>query len=86
MSDRDMGDIFHNFPLHTNTVKFTAIDLAPLDFGPEDCKHWWVCWAKPDGLQIIAVQLRTDLFGCQRYYQGGSAQSYKCLPVEFHNA
>ncbi len=44
MLDRDMGDMFHNFPLHTNTVKFTAINLAPLDFGPEDCKHWWVCW------------------------------------------
>jgi hypothetical protein len=43
MSDRDMGDMFHNFPLHANTVKFTTIDLAPLDFGPEDCKHWWVC-------------------------------------------
>jgi hypothetical protein len=44
MLDRDMGDMFHNFPLHANTVKFTAIDLAPLDFGPEDYKHWWVCW------------------------------------------
>ena len=44
MSDCDMGDMFHNFPLHANTVKFTAIDLAPLDFGPEDCKHRWVCW------------------------------------------
>ncbi len=44
MSDRDMGDMFHNFPLHANTLKFTAIDLAPLDFGPEDCKHRWVCW------------------------------------------
>jgi hypothetical protein len=39
-----MGDMFHNIPLHANAVKFTAIDLAPLDVGPEDCKHWWVCW------------------------------------------
>ncbi len=46
MSDRDMGDMFHNFPLHANTVKFTAIDLAPLELGPEQCKHWWVCWKR----------------------------------------
>ncbi len=47
MSDRDMGDMFHNFPLHANTVKFTAIDLvAPLELGPEECKHRWVCWKR----------------------------------------
>jgi hypothetical protein len=44
MSDHDMGDMFHNFPLNTNTVKFTAIDLASLELGPEECKHRWVCW------------------------------------------
>jgi hypothetical protein len=44
MSDHDMGDMFHNFPLNANTVKFTTIDLAPLELGPEECKHQWVCW------------------------------------------
>jgi hypothetical protein len=45
MSDHDMMDMFHNFPLHWNTVKFTAIDLAPLGFGPEEFLHcWWLCW------------------------------------------
>ncbi len=44
MSDQDMGDMVHNFPLHVNILRFTAIDLAPLEFGPEDCTHRWVCW------------------------------------------
>jgi hypothetical protein len=44
MLDRDMGDMFHNFPLHTKTVKITTIDLALLELGPEECKHWWMCW------------------------------------------
>jgi hypothetical protein len=44
MLGRDMGDMFHNFSLHANNVKFTAIDLAPLELGPEECKHQWVCW------------------------------------------
>jgi hypothetical protein len=44
MLGRDMGDMFHNFPLHANTVKYTTINLAPLEWGPEECKHWWVCW------------------------------------------
>jgi hypothetical protein len=74
MSDCDMGDMFHNFPLHANTVKFTTIDLAPLDFWTRRLQaSVGVLEAKPDGLQIIAVQLRTDLFGCQRDYQGGLA-------------
>jgi hypothetical protein len=31
MSDWDMGDMFHNFQLHENTVKATEIDLRPLE-------------------------------------------------------
>jgi len=32
MMDRDMGEMFHNFQLHENTVLATGIDLAPLQF------------------------------------------------------
>ncbi len=44
MSDRDMGDMFHNFSLDKNTGLYTAIDLAPLGFEPEFCRHRWVYW------------------------------------------
>ena len=46
MSDRDMGDMFHNFPLDESTGLYTAIDLAPLGFEPDICKHHWVCWKR----------------------------------------
>jgi hypothetical protein len=39
MLDMDVGEMFLNFQLHTNTVKFAAVDLGPLNFMPEECLH-----------------------------------------------
>ena len=36
MRDQDLGEMFLLFHLHPNTVKFTGVDLGPLEFGPED--------------------------------------------------
>ena len=44
MSDRDIGEMFHNFQLHPNTVSFTAIDLAPLDLCKKEFPERWVRW------------------------------------------
>jgi hypothetical protein len=40
MADQDMGEMFLNFQLHLNMVKFRGIDLGPLDFTPDKCSHW----------------------------------------------
>jgi hypothetical protein len=44
MIDRDMGEMFHNFQLHDNTVLATGVDLALLQFMAEECGHWYMCW------------------------------------------
>ena len=31
MQDRDVGEMFLNFQLHPNTVKYAATDLGPLE-------------------------------------------------------
>jgi hypothetical protein len=46
MAERDMGEMFLNFQLHLNTVRFMGIDLGPLDFTPDKCSHWWMCWQR----------------------------------------
>jgi hypothetical protein len=44
MSDWDMGDMFHNFQLHENTVEATAIDLRPLELGKSKYPQRHMCW------------------------------------------
>jgi hypothetical protein len=46
MADRDMGEMFLNFQLHSKTVRFMGIDLGPLDFMPDECSHRWMCWQR----------------------------------------
>ncbi len=46
MEDRDVGDMFHNFPLHPNTRGYAGMDLGPLGFAGDECSHWWMCWER----------------------------------------
>ena len=46
MRDQDLGEMFLLFHLHPNTVKFTGVDLGPLEFGSEDCVQHWMCWTR----------------------------------------
>ena len=46
MRDQDLGEMFLLFHLHPNTVRFTGIDLGPLEFGSEDCFQHWMCWTR----------------------------------------
>ena len=46
MEDRDVGDMFHNFPLHPNTRGYAGMDLGPLGFADDECTHRWMCWAR----------------------------------------
>ena len=46
MEDRDVGDMFHNFPLYPKTRGYAAMDLGPLDFTREECSHCWMCWSR----------------------------------------
>jgi hypothetical protein len=46
MADWDMGEMFLNFQLHSNMVRFMGIDLGPLDFMPDKCSHQWMCWQR----------------------------------------
>ena len=34
------------FHLHPNAVKFTAVDLGPLEFSAEECAQCWMCWSR----------------------------------------
>jgi len=44
MEDRDVKEMFLNFQLHPDTIKFTGIDIGPLEFELEECEVRWVCW------------------------------------------
>jgi hypothetical protein len=46
MQDMDVGEMFLNFQLHPNTIKFAAVDLGPLEFMAEECSHCWMCWTR----------------------------------------
>jgi len=46
MRDQDLGEMFLLFHLHPNTVRFTGIDLGPLEFGSKDCVQRWMCWTR----------------------------------------
>ena len=46
MRDQDLGEMFLLFHLHPNTVKFTGVDLGPLEFGAKDCAQRWMCWTR----------------------------------------
>ncbi len=66
MSDSNMGERFLNFPLPPNTIRLTAIDLGPLEYGVEECAHRWMCWHRNlIGFQVISVQPHPH-FSCHR--------------------
>ena len=44
MEDRDVEEMFLNFQLHPDTIKFTGIDIGPLEFTSDECEVRWVCW------------------------------------------
>ena len=44
MEDRDVEEMFLNFQLHNDAMKYTGIDIGPLEFTPEECTSRWVCW------------------------------------------
>jgi hypothetical protein len=46
MANQDMGEMFLNFHLHLNRIKFAGVDLAPLEFSKEECNQRWMCWRR----------------------------------------
>jgi hypothetical protein len=46
MADQDMGEMFLNFQLHSNTAQFTGIDLGLLEFLEDICSHRWMWWIR----------------------------------------
>ncbi len=43
MANRDMGEMFLNFNLYPDTVKYACINIGPL-FTPKECPNHWMCW------------------------------------------
>ncbi len=43
MRDQDLSKMFLLFQLHPDTVKFTTVDLGPLQLTAEECPHQWMC-------------------------------------------
>ena len=41
-----MGEMFLNFMLDPRVWKYAAIDLGPLDFSHDECRHRWMVWAR----------------------------------------
>jgi hypothetical protein len=62
MSDRDMGDMFHNFQLHENTVESTAIDLRPLELDKSKYPQRYMCW------QRSLMGFKSSPYNCIRMY------------------
>ena len=46
MSNRDMGEMLLNFMLDPRIWKYAAIDLGPLGFSHDKCRHRWMVWAR----------------------------------------
>ena len=44
MEDRDVEEMFLNFQLHSDAMKYTGIDIGPLEFTLDECTSRWVCW------------------------------------------
>ena len=44
MEDRDVEEMFLNFQLHSDAMKYAGIDIGPLEFTPDECASRWVCW------------------------------------------
>ena len=44
MEDRDTEEMFLNFQLHVDAIRYTRIDIGPLEFNLEECAFRWVCW------------------------------------------
>ena len=46
MTDRDMGDMFLNFPLHEMARPFAGVDIKPILTGQEAKKFRWYQWVR----------------------------------------
>jgi len=44
MEDRDIGEIFLNFPLHPSVRKIVGVDVGPLGFSKQECEARWMGW------------------------------------------
>ena len=57
-----MGDMFHNFQLHDNTVESTAIDLRPLELDKSKYPQRYMCW------QRSLMGFKLSPYNCIRMY------------------
>eukprot|EP00956_Cyclotella_meneghiniana_P000084 scaffold152_cov52-Cyclotella_meneghiniana.AAC.4 len=46
MTDRDIGDMFLNFPLHEEARPFTGVDIKPILTGQDAKKFRWYQWVR----------------------------------------
>ncbi len=44
MRQLNVEEMFLNFQLHSDTMKYTGIDIGPLEFTREEYASRWVCW------------------------------------------
>ncbi len=70
IADRDMGEMFLNLHLHSDTVWFARIDMGPLDFASEECNQRWMCWKrnlmgfKPPPYNLVRMYLAAEKIIC----------------------
>jgi hypothetical protein len=57
-----MGDMFHNFQLHENTVESAAIDLRPLELDKSKYPQRYMCW------QQSLMGFKLSPYNCIRMY------------------
>jgi hypothetical protein len=46
MSDRDMGEMFHQFQLHEDTVLEAGVDLGPVQLSTFECSQRYMVWRR----------------------------------------
>jgi hypothetical protein len=62
MSDRDMGEMFHQFQLHEDTVLVAGVNLGPLQLSTEVCPQRYMVWRQS------LMGFRPSPYNCIRMY------------------
>lgn len=92
MEDRDMGEMFLNFPLHWKVRPFTGIDVGPLSLDPDEFSKRWYWWTRmlmgfrPSPYCAIKTYLVVEeVIRGDRHNTAQTSSGKDCNPFQWHS-